>query len=51
MAEAGLKEDSTTNRAAWWNNIHSYAGEPRSMTEQAMDEAEEDSVAGFLTCG
>ena len=29
MTEAGLKEDSTTNRAAWRNKIISYIGDPR----------------------
>ena len=29
MTEAGLKEDNTTNRAAWRNKIISYTGDPR----------------------
>ena len=28
MTEAGLKEDKTTNRAAWNNKIISYTGDP-----------------------
>ena len=30
MTEVGLKYDNTTNRAAWWNKIISYTGDPRS---------------------
>ena len=29
MTEVGLKEDNTTNRAAWRNTIISYTGDPR----------------------
>ena len=29
MTEVGLKEDKTTNRAAWRNTIISYTGDPR----------------------
>ena len=29
MTEVGLKEDNTTNRAAWRNKIISYTGDPR----------------------
>ena len=29
MSEVGLKEDNTTNRAAWRNKIISYTGDPR----------------------
>ena len=29
MTETGLKEDNTTNRAAWRNKINSYPGDPR----------------------
>ena len=29
MTEVGLKEDNTTNRAAWSNTIVSYTGDPR----------------------
>ena len=29
MTEIGLKEDNTTNRAAWRNTIIRYTGEPR----------------------
>ena len=29
IAELGLKEDNTTNRAAWRNKIISYSGDPR----------------------
>ena len=29
MAEAGLKEDNTTNRAAWRKKIYSYTGDHR----------------------
>ena len=29
MTEVGLKEDNTTNRAAWSNKIISYTGDPR----------------------
>ena len=29
MTEMGLKEDNTTNRAAWRNTIISYTGDPR----------------------
>ena len=42
MTEVGLKEDNTTNRAAWRNNIISYAGDP--MTGQAREEDEEETA-------
>ena len=29
MTEAGLKEDNTTNRAAWRKMINIYTGDPR----------------------
>ena len=29
MTEVGVKEDNTTNRAEWRNNINSYTGDPR----------------------
>ena len=29
MTEVGLKEENTTNRAAWRNKITSYTGDPR----------------------
>ena len=29
MTKAGLKENNTTNRAAWRNTIISYTGDPR----------------------
>ena len=29
MTEVGLKEDNTTNRAAWRNKIISYTGDPK----------------------
>ena len=29
MTKAGLKEDNTTNRAAWRKKINSYTGDPR----------------------
>ena len=29
MTDVGLKEDNTTNRAAWRNTIISYTGDPR----------------------
>ena len=29
MTKVGLKEDNTTNRAAWRNKIISYTGDPR----------------------
>ena len=29
MTEVGLKEDNTTNRAAWRNKFISYTGDPR----------------------
>ena len=31
MAEAGLKEDNITNRAAWRNKIISHTGDPRRL--------------------
>ena len=37
MQEMGLKEDKTTNRAAWRNTIISYTGDPR-YTGQAREE-------------
>ena len=36
----GLKEDKTTNRAAWRNTIISYTGDPR-YTGQAREEEED----------
>ena len=29
MAEPGMKEDNTANRAAWMQKINSYTGDPR----------------------
>ena len=34
MTEVGLKEDNTTNRAAWRNKIISYTGDPDDGTSQ-----------------
>ena len=41
MTQAGLKEDNSTNRAAWWKKIYRRP----QMTGQARDE-EEDVCAG-----
>ena len=34
MTEMGLKEDKTTNRAAWRNTIISYTGDPRYIRDK-----------------
>ena len=44
MTEMGLKEDKTTNRAAWRNTIISYTGDPR-YTGQAREEEEDYRLA------
>ena len=60
MTEVGLKEDNTTNRAAWGNKIISYTGDHRwrdkpgkkksyrrpQMTGQAREEEDDrDNLA------
>ena len=44
MTEMGLKEDKTTNRAAWKNTIISYTCDPR-YTGQAREEEEDYRLA------
>ena len=44
MTEMGLKEDKTTNRAAWRNTVISYTGDPR-YTGQAREEEEDYRLA------
>ena len=36
MTEVGLKEDNTTNRAAWRKKLHSYTGDPRQRDKLGM---------------
>ena len=36
MTEAGLKEDNTTNGAAWMKKINGYYGDPRQQDKPGM---------------